>query len=50
MNGFGFIQYDNEDDPKDIVPGESNTLKSPLVGIVCVYGWIILLTTLCARV
>lgn len=21
MNGFGFIQYDNEDDPKDIVPG-----------------------------
>jgi len=20
MNGFGFIQYDNEDDPKDIVP------------------------------
>ena len=22
MNGFGFIQYDNEDDPKDIVPGE----------------------------
>jgi len=22
MNGFGFIQYDNEEDPKDIVPGE----------------------------
>lgn len=26
MNGFGFIQYDNEEDPKDIVPGENTVV------------------------
>ena len=33
MNGFGFIQYDNEDDPKDIVPGEGSS-----VGVLREYG------------
>ena len=33
MNGFGFIQYDNEEDPKDIVPGEDTS-----VGVLEEYG------------
>jgi len=35
MNGFGFIQYDNEEDPKDIVPGEDILL---VVGVLGEYG------------
>ena len=29
MDGFGFIQYDNPDDAKDIVPGQCPSRPPP---------------------